>query len=316
MRKRGLAALMTVVAALAVTTSSSGTFTGTNGLLVFQKRVAGLNPNDVQLFTIRPDGTGETQITHFRNTAATNAEWSPDGTSIVFTRVRQPNSSLARFTLYIANADGTGLRPLNRAGDLASDPNWTADGRRVVFLEARSEAIATINADGTGLRERVVSGRGGTAVCALRDGQHVAFLRSKTPREDDPRAIFVATLGGRRVRRITPWGSYADKIDCSPDGTRIVYSSPGFSEGRSNVFTIRTDGSDRVQLTHEKHGFTSDVAESWSPDGKEIAFISNRRNGSLTGPFELYTMRSVDGGDVTRLTTGDTHLASWGGRLH
>jgi hypothetical protein len=50
------------------------------------------------------------------------------------------------------------------------------------------------------------------------------------PGNDDLRAIFVAGLFGHGVKRITPWGGYADKIDCSPDGKRIVYSSPEFGE--------------------------------------------------------------------------------------
>jgi hypothetical protein len=42
---------------------------------------------------------------------------------------------------------------------------------------------------------------------------------------DDFTAIFVAGLSRHGLKRITPWGSYADKIDCSPDGRRIVFSN-------------------------------------------------------------------------------------------
>ena len=89
----------------------------------------------------------------------------------------------------------------------------------------------------------MVAGHGGDSVCVLADGKRVAFLRSKSPDQTDenPRAVFVAWLGSNVVKRITQWGAYADKIDCSPDGTRVAYSAPSFDVGASNVFTVHVD---------------------------------------------------------------------------
>ena len=75
---------------------------------------------------------------------------------------------------------------------------------------------------------------------------------------------FLAGLFGHGLRRITPWTSHADGIDCSPDGKRIVYSAPAFSQDSgksSNVYTMKIDGSDVVQLTHESDNATNDGAE-------------------------------------------------------
>jgi TolB protein len=48
------------------------------------------------------------------------------------------------------------------------------------------------------------------------------------------------------------------------------------------------------QLTHNS---AADVAPTFSPDGKRIAFASNR-----DGDFDIYTMNAADGSNVTRIT--------------
>ena len=149
---------------------------------------------------------------------------------------------------------------------------------------------------------------GRSRACVLPDGKRVAFLASK-PGNDQLTAIFVAGLFGGGQKRITPWGSFADKIDCSPDGKRIVYSKPGFGYGgqSSNVYRMRTDGSDVVQLTHESGGTLNAGADSWSPDGTKIAFVSNR-----SGTYQIWTM-NADGTGASQLTRGpEAHLAAWG----
>jgi hypothetical protein len=71
----GIATLVCAAAAvLAIATSSNATFRGQNGRLVFEAP-AGANR---QLFTIEPDGTGLTQVTHFKDSGGTNASWSKD----------------------------------------------------------------------------------------------------------------------------------------------------------------------------------------------------------------------------------------------
>ena len=75
------------------------------------------------------------------------------------------------------------------------------------------------------------------------------------------------------------------KIDCSPDGTRILFSS-GLSFGAwssSNVFSVRTDGSGLVQLTRSHGGSVNNIAAAWSPDGTKIVFtVTGHRSSSST----------------------------------
>jgi TolB protein len=73
---------------------------------------------------------------------------------------------------------------------------------------------------------------------------------------------------------VTFVGTYNTSPAWSPKGDRIAYVSR--SEGRFNVFTIKTDGGDPRQVTQEA-GNNEDP--SWAPDGRYLVFSSSRGGG-------------------------------------
>ncbi len=78
----------------------------------------------------------------------------------------------------------------------------------------------------------------------------------------------------------------------SPDGNFIAFSYQG------DIYKISSKGGRAMQLTtHSAH----DTRPVWSPDGKSLAFASNRE-----GSFDVYLM-SAEGGVPTRLTTHSTN---------
>jgi len=80
------------------------------------------------------------------------------------------------------------------------------------------------------------------------------------------------------------WTSWA------PDGNRIAYASR--SGEASDIFSMRTDGTDRTRLTDAP---ASDTQPDWSPDGTHIAFVSDRG-----GTEQIYVMRD-NGAEQTRI---------------
>ena len=78
--------------------------------------------------------------------------------------------------------------------------------------------------------------------------------------------------------------------DVSPDGEWLAFEPFGEQE---DIVIIRTDGTGRRQLTDDLH---EDRYPQWSPDGKRIAFYSNR-----SGSYEIWTI-NTDGSGLKQLT--------------
>jgi TolB protein len=199
----------------------------------------------------RADGSGRTrQLTHPpRGAYDTSPSWGPTTGTLVFTRyyVKQARAqvrvyrrgSSTRLTeggdpawstrgtvafvrdgaIYGIRPDGRGLRQVlaPARGQSAEDPDWSPDGRRLVFelrrLQALDSDIALIRADGTGLR-RFTSGSGydDGAPTFSPDGRQIAFSRAG-PRL--PGRLCRGAVGGQRVRRVTT--SHSSDLITSPD---------------------------------------------------------------------------------------------------
>ena len=136
------------------------------------------------------------------------------------------------------------------------------------------DGIYVVDADGTHLRRLIPVA---TEPRWSPDGSHVAFRRG------DNDALFVADARGHGIRRLV--ASY-DEYAWAPHGTRLV------SEAQGGLVVIRLDGR-RTRLTRGP-----DVAPSWSPDGKLIAFV--RRQGE-TGALVVI---EAEGGLERQLAKG------------
>jgi dipeptidyl aminopeptidase/acylaminoacyl peptidase len=92
---------------------------------------------------------------------------------------------------------------------------------------------------------------------------------------------------------------YAADPQISPDGQWVAYvrkwSDPMTDRRFSNVWLVKSDGSSHRPLTTGKF---SDDAPRWSPDGKRLAYLSDR-----TGKPQLY-VRWMDTGESYALTNG------------
>ncbi len=96
-----------------------------------------------QIFLIKPDGSGEMQLTNdtFNNTFPS---WSPDGKRIIFASNREAQGSI-----YVMDADGSNPGRLN-LGMPAFMARWSPDGKKLAFISGNfpDTQIFVSNADG------------------------------------------------------------------------------------------------------------------------------------------------------------------------
>jgi Tol biopolymer transport system component len=119
-------------------------------------RVFGGSPEEVDLMTMRADGTHVHHITNHPEGryADWQGQWSPNGHRLVFQREDHRRSSAAIFTI---RPDGTGARRItpwmkNNAGF----PDWSPDGMWILFvapLEATQNDLWLVHPDGSELRK-------------------------------------------------------------------------------------------------------------------------------------------------------------------
>ena len=241
--------------------------------------------------------------------------WSPDGTHIAFAAQVGTLDEDQRLTeIYVMRADGTGRRRLTTNQALDGSPSWSPDGERIAFIRvtepesasARS-GIVVMDADGENemqLTHAALPSVDGSPAWSP-DGTEIAFTRAaRTAGSDDPRAgIYVVSPDGGQPRKLTDDGIGPD---WSPDGTRIAFTSYRDRLGQTcfhecgtsgEIYVVEVKSGEVERLTKSE---ANDGSPAWSPDGRFIAFASDRSNPEAH-ENEIYVMTSA-GTDVRRIT--------------
>ncbi len=100
------------------------------------------------------------------------------------------------------------------------------------------------------------------------DGKLLAFTGQRSGKD----VLYVMDVARRRViRRIEPPVDQVLNPAFSPDNQRLVFS--GLSGGLTDLWVVNVDGSNARALFRDMHG---DAHPQWSPDGRTIAFASDR----------------------------------------
>lgn len=216
-------------------------------------------------------------------------DWSPDGKSVIYVSYQKDAMELWLLDL----STGKSVE-LTSGGDVNVEPRWSPDGKRIVFVSTMyNKRFHVFRADVARPKlKNVVRLTGETksdlpryyyspydmeiSPVWMRDGKEILFVSNRG---------HIYGTGGFWRMRAEP-GAVAREIhyeetnwkarpDVSPDGSRIVYSS---YLGRQwhQLWVMPANGGDSFPISY---GDWDDTKARWSPDGRVLAFVSNR-NGN------------------------------------
>jgi len=232
---------------------------------------------------------------------AVQPSWSPHGGRIAFWGVR--GSTGLRDVFTVSSAGEARGKPVAVTDDAALDwnPAWSADGKQLYFGSDRG---GSLNVWRVAIEEETGRVHGQPEPVTLpatrvgqfavsRDGQHIAFqsIAPLTSLERFPFDSQSEKITGEPATVFRASMQISDP-EVSPDGQWIAFRPTGRQE---DLFLIRADGSSLRQLMDDPY---KDRGPTWSPDGKIIAFYSNR-----SGRYDIWTIRP-DGSGLTQVTKG------------
>jgi dipeptidyl aminopeptidase/acylaminoacyl peptidase len=219
---------------------------------------------------------------------------SPDGARIAYTVATNDQPGRPQRQLFVMTlADGRSVR---LGGDeAAAAPEWSPDGRLVAFKGTvdGKEGLAVSRPDGSGLR--FLAETAGTNSPLTFEGRGIAWS------PDSKRITFVSATPGPETAV-----SGGDPVVI----TRYLYK-PDAEEGltrfndnrRRHIFIVDAEGGAPRQLTS---GDTEEHSIDFSPDGREIAFVSSREpDPDLFYNPDLFALR-VEDGAIRRLTASES----------
>lgn len=288
-----------------------------NGQLTFAHYDPALDSNTVA--TVNPDGT---HLVTVLPVEADPPRWSPDGTTIA-----APGSGDIMSTL-IDVATGAVTELHRPPGLFMGCFAWSADGTRLACGSYNEDApslngIFTVRASDGGGLTRITSNPGGedNPGTYSPNGSRLEFARFAP--DGSAVGLFVVNVNGTGLKRITPPGMLIDGDrfgDWSPQGKTVIFAAHKTADVRNTLWTVHADGTGlrelHIDLANPCGGSRSDPGTAgcfdatYSPDGKQIAFIVNVPAG--TGE-SLYTA-NIDGSNVHLVTSGGAENPDWGTR--
>ncbi len=227
----------------------------------------------------------------FKLRSAGGVAVSPDGTRLAYTVSNndgpgRPYSQLWVMTL----ADGHSIR-LAKEKESSGGPEWSPDGQWIAYSGKLGDKSGLIVSHPDGSAAKFLSALEGTNNPLPTTGKTLAWS------PDSKRIAFVNAVPGPETADAT-----GDPIVI----TRYLYK-PDAGEGlthfndnrRLHIFVADIASGQIKQLTDGTH---YEHSIDWSPDGREIAFVSNREsNEDQFFNYDLFTL-NVANGAMRRLT--------------
>ncbi|NWF64524.1 MAG: serine/threonine-protein kinase [Chloroflexi bacterium] len=255
-----------------------------------------------QIFLADLNGENAFQVTNMPN-GACQPSWSPDGQRIVFISPCPGNEDIyLNASLYLINADGSGLTTLDASPGGNFDPAWSPDGKTIAFVSLRTGQmeIFTIDVENPASITQITSG---AAQVESRmpewspDGSQIVYV----VRRLGVYQIWLMNADGSDQKQIIRSGvQYSDYLPAwSPKNDLIIFNQR-CATTFCNPYLMSASATDRASEQGLRLGINIAFIENidYSPDGFYLAYEGVGEAGNI----DIFFM-TVSGGDRVRLTT-------------
>jgi Tol biopolymer transport system component len=193
----------------------------------FDQDVGPSAPRVHGIFIANADGSGAHRVTtgiRTKDAFDTESQWSPNGKRLAFTRVKNNKQA----AVFVVNINGTGLKRLTPWRLDAASPDWSPDGRQILFN-------------------------------SYFDFHPGKFSNIYSMRPNGSR---------RTLLTHTKAGVQSFRPSWSPDGTKIVFTrfTPlGKMGGRIDLYTMNRNGKGLRRVTKMPHAFPTNADWGTAP---------------------------------------------------
>lgn len=218
---------------------------------------------------------------------ASDVSLSPDGKRLaIAVQFADREKDEYRSVIVLVDAETGAQREYTDPSKRSWSPTFSPDGASLAFVSDRSGVpqVWAMRLDGGEPQQRTHFVKGAESPVWSPDSRRIAFL----------------SAGGERETPDAHTGEKSEKARVKVV-RRIAYREDGrgyFHDSPNHVFVVAAVGGDPVQLSS---GDDDDRRPKWSPDGKGIAFLSNRTGDPSLDTTDVWVVPS-DGGSPRSLT--------------
>jgi len=228
--------------------------------------------------------------------SAKDADWSPNGHFLAY-------ENLATESVWISDTSGQNARQVthsepSRGRD--TEPRFSPSGRQLAYVSRPGGPygeLSVVNLESGKIRLLTHDAALALSPAWSPDGEYIYFASSRGGTMN----IWKIAAGGGTPEQITAGQGDDAQLDVSRDGKRIV-----FSTFRENIHIVQLDLSAKPGEQQSERSLTGDPARNqlqpaYSPDGKRVAYFSNRKGAEKEGIW----VANIDGSGTIQLARDD-----------